>query len=393
VSARTRRIVFAIVIPCAIATLVGLVVLWPGKVAPPPGDGSNEQRAYGTVTSVDEVPCPPTPAGAPSVNTGNQPCGEAGVRVTSGTGSGKDIIVDLPQGPGAPTIKNGDSVVLSYTPAINAEVPASYQIVDHERGRALIYVLALCGAIVVVFGRLRGFAALIALGVSFVVLLGFILPGILNGKPPLLVAIIGSAAVMFLVLYLTHGVNTQTSVAVLGTLASLVVTGLLGVAFTATLKLTGFGSEESVYLSVLQGTVDMRGLLLAGIIIGALGVLDDMTVTQASTVAELAKHAKSRMEVYRAATRIGRDHVASAVNTIVFAYAGASLPLLLLLVAGGRHVSDLLTSEFITQEIVRTAVGTIGLIAAVPITTALGSLVADIKPRARRQPGTPQPRS
>ena len=187
---------------------------------------------------------------------------------------------------------------------------------------------------------------------------------------------------MFAVLYLTHGVSVHTSVAILGTLASLVLTGLLGAAFTAGLKLTGFGSEETVYLSVLQGSVDMRGLLLAGIIIGALGVLDDMTVTQASTVAELAPGASSRLEVYRAATRIGRAHVASAVNTIVLAYAGASLPLLLLIAAGGRNISDLLTSEFLTQEIVRSAVGTIGLVAAVPITTALATLVADIRPRA-----------
>jgi len=187
---------------------------------------------------------------------------------------------------------------------------------------------------------------------------------------------------MFAVLYLTHGFTVHTSVAVLGTLASLGVTGGLGYAFTAALKLTGFGSEESVYLSVLQGNVDMRGLLLAGIIIGALGVLDDMTVTQASTVAELAVGAKSRLEVYRAATRVGRAHVASAVNTIVMAYAGASLPLLLLIAVGGRDISDLLTSEFLTQEILRSAVGTIGLVAAVPITTALATLVADLRPRA-----------
>jgi hypothetical protein len=130
---------------------------------------------------------------------------------------------------------------------------------------------------------------------------------------------------------------------------------------------------------MLNGSVDMRGLLLAGIIIGALGVLDDVTVTQASTVAELAPTATSRLELYRSATRIGRAHVASAVNTIVLAYAGASLPLLLLVTAGGRDVSDLLTSEFLAQEIVRSAVGTIGLVAAVPITTALATLVADIR--------------
>ena len=362
-----------------IATIAGLVLLWPGKVTPP-GNPGNDQRAYGTVTSVNEIPCPAKPAGFGGADL-NQPCGEAGVHVTSGTGSGTEIIVDLPQGPGAPTVKAGDAIVLSYSPAVGTEVPATYQIVDHERGRPLIYVLALCAAIIVIFGRLRGFTALIGLGVSFVVLLGFILPGILTGKSPLLVAIVGSAAIMFAVLYLTHGLSTHTSVAILGTLASLVLTGLLGAAFTATLKLTGFGTEESVYLSVLQGTVDMRGLLLAGIIIGALGVLDDMTVTQASTVAELSQNGGSRFEVYRAATRIGRAHVASAVNTIVLAYAGASLPLLLLVVAGGRDVSDLITSEFLTQEIVRSAVGTIGLVAAVPITTALATLVADIRPR------------
>src|SRR6185369_8350761 len=155
VSAHTKRIVFAIVIPCMVATVVGLVLLWPGKVATPSGDAGSEQRAYGTITSVDEIPCPPVPAGAPSAGTANQPCGEAGVKVTSGTGSGTQIIVDLPQGPGAPTVKTGDTVVLSYTPAVGNDVPAKYQIVDHDRGKALIYVLALCGAIIIVFGRLR----------------------------------------------------------------------------------------------------------------------------------------------------------------------------------------------------------------------------------------------
>jgi uncharacterized membrane protein len=135
----------------------------------------------------------------------------------------------------------------------------------------------------------------------------------------------------------------------------------------------------------MQRDVDMRGLLLAGIIIGALGVLDDVTVTQASTVAELAPTASSRLGLYRAATRVGRAHVASAVNTIVLAYAGASLPLLLLVVAGGRGVSDLLTSQFLAQEIVRAVVGTIGLVAAVPITTALASLVADLHPAREEQ--------
>jgi len=381
VSARTRRVVLAILIPCAIATVVGLVLLWPGKVAGvAAGDPGTDQRGYGTVLMINETPCDPGPSLGPGTDP-RQPCGVASVRIDSGAGSHTTVAVDLPQGPGSPTLKVGDAVVLAFTPATGGS-PDTYEVIDHQRGQPLVYMLALCGAIIVVFGRLRGFTALLGLGLSFALLLVFILPGILNGKPPLLVAIVGSAAIMFAVLYLTHGFTVHTSVAVLGTLASLGVTGGLGYAFTAALKLTGFGSEESVYLSVLQGNVDMRGLLLAGIIIGALGVLDDMTVTQASTVAELAVGAKSRLEVYRAATRVGRAHVASAVNTIVMAYAGASLPLLLLIAVGGRDISDLLTSEFLTQEILRSAVGTIGLVAAVPITTALATLVADLRPRA-----------
>ncbi len=169
----------------------------------------------------------------------------------------------------------------------------------------------------------------------------------------------------------------QTSVAVLGTLVSLVLTGLLGAGFTAFTELTGIGDDQSAFLSTFNTSVDMRGLLLAGIIIGSLGVLDDVTVTQAATVNELARSPLSRLQLYRSATRIGRAHVASAVNTIVLAYAGASLPLLLLITSGSQPLGELLTSQTIAQEIVRAAVGTIGLVASVPITTALAVLVAD----------------
>jgi uncharacterized membrane protein len=155
----------------------------------------------------------------------------------------------------------------------------------------------------------------------------------------------------------------------------------LATGFTAVTALTGFGTDESVYLSVVKGNVDMRGLLLAGIIIGAIGALEEVTVTQAVTVAELSQSSMSRGELYRAASRVGRAHIGSAIHTIILAYAGASLPLLLLLSLGGRDLGELLTSEFIAQEIVRSAVGTVGLVAAVPITTALAVLVADRRRR------------
>jgi uncharacterized membrane protein len=245
--------------------------------------------------------------------------------------------------------------------------------------------LAVAAALILAFGGWRGLTAILALAVSFVLLLFFVLPAILNGESPLLVAVVGSIAIMFAVLYLTHGFTVHTSVAVLGTLLSLILTGLLGWAFTLFTQLTGFGSEESVYLTISLGQIDVRGLLLASIIIGALGVLDDVTITQSSTVEELAVTATSRVQLYRAATRVGRNHIASAVNTIVMAYAGASLPLLLLIIAGGKSAGQVVTSELIAQEIVRSVVGTIGLVASVPITTGLATLVADLRGNRRKR--------
>jgi uncharacterized membrane protein len=231
---------------------------------------------------------------------------------------------------------------------------------------------------VIAFGRWRGLSALAGLAVTFAVLLFFIVPAILDGRSPTLVAVVGSAAIMLTVLYLTHGPNIGTTIAVAGTLASLVVTTGLAALTTAAVHVTGVADDTSVYLSITQGKINMQGLLLASIVIGSLGVLDDVTVTQSATVTELAlaNPAYGFPRLYAAATRIGRAHIASVINTIVLAYAGASLPLMLLFATGGTPVGELLTSQMIAQELVRSAVGTIGLITAVPITTALAALVA-----------------
>jgi uncharacterized membrane protein len=261
----------------------------------------------------------------------------------------------------------------------------TYQIADHRRGTQLWVLLAVFVLAVVAFGRLRGLAALAGLAVTFAILLLFIVPAILGGGPPVMVAIVGSAAIMLSVLYLTHGFNTPTSVAVLGTLASLTLTGVLSVAATAALHLTGISSEEDTFLTVAYRQVDMRGLLLAGILIGSLGVLDDVAVTQAVTIDELAiaNPRLSTRQLYRAGSRVGRAHITSVINTIILAYAGASLPMLLLLRTGQQPLGQILTTQQIAQEIVRSIVGTIGLIAAVPITTWLAALTAS------RMPGKP----
>jgi uncharacterized membrane protein len=379
--------VTAVLVPAAVATVVGLVVLWPAGVHRATGGagGQDGVRALGTVAAVEAHACPPAVGEVPSGRRG-QRCGSATVAISSGPGSGQRVAVDLPQGPGAPELHVDDDVVLVYLPGA---VPGghAYSVVDHQRATPMAWMLVLAAAVVLVFGRWRGLSSLAGLAVSFAVLLLFVIPAILHGSPPLLVAVVGSSAIMFAALYLTHGFNVHTSVAVAGTLVSLVLTGVLGSVFTSLLNLTGVAGDDSSFLSVLQSGIDMRGLLLAGILIGALGVLDDVTVTQAVAVAEMAASGPtSRLRLYRAGSRVGRAHVASAVNTIVLAYAGASLPLLLLIAAGTQPVADLLTSEFLAQEVLRSAVGTIGLVASVPITTALAALVADLRPAGSAAP-------
>ncbi|MBM0228327.1 MULTISPECIES: YibE/F family protein [Micromonospora] len=389
-----RRILVATVVPLFVLSVLAALVLWP-RDTPAPERAADVPRYHGTVTRVVTEPCPPAaevPEGTPGGSAG--PCGTVRVAVEQGPDAGRQVETPIPVGPGAPTVEVGDRIVL--VELVDPADPAtkSYNIAEHQRGKPLVWLAALFAVAIVAFGRWRGLAALGGLVASFAILLGFVLPGIGAGQPPLLVAIVGSALIMFVVLYLTHGITAQTSVAVLGTLGSLVLTGVLGTLATAATHLTGFGSEDATTLSMFQRDVDLHGLLLAGIVIGSLGVLDDVTVTQAATVTELA-HANpglSRLQLYRAATRVGRAHIASTVNTIVLAYAGASLPLLLLLVADSRPVSEILTSEFMAQEIVRSAVATIGLIAAVPLTTGLAAVVTTAGRGGAGQPAAPASR-
>lgn len=374
---RVRRILVATVVPLLLATLATAVALWPRdtRTAEP---GTEPPRYHGTVTKVVTEPCPPTPASSdPGLTTDDGPCGEVTVRVEQGPDAGRQVGTPIPAGPGAPNVAVDDEIILVELTDPTDPTTSMYTIAEHQRGKPLLWLVALFAAAIVAFGRWRGLAALAGLAASFAVLLTFVLPGISAGQSPLLVAVVGAALIMFVVLYLTHGVTAQTSVAVLGTLGSLILTGLLGTLATAATRLTGYGSEEAITLSMFQTNVDLHGLLLAGIIIGSLGVLDDVTVTQAATVTELAtaNPGLSRRQLYRSATRVGRAHIASTVNTIVLAYAGASLPVLLLLTADSRPVSQILTSEFLAQEIVRSAVATLGLIAAVPLTTGLAAIV------------------
>ena len=221
-------------------------------------------------------------------------------------------------------------------------------------------------------------AALVGLGLSFVLLIAFVLPALLEGRNALVVAIVASSAIMFLLMYLAHGVSPKTTTALLGTLVSLALTGLLATVFVEVARVANVNTEEASYLQISASQVSLEGILLGGIIIGSLGVLNDVTVTQASAVWALraADPTAGARALYRRAMAIGRDHIASTVDTLVLAYAGASLPLLLLFTLASRPIGDVVTGGLVAEEIVRTLVGGIGLVASVPVTTGLAALVA-----------------
>ncbi|HEX2774201.1 MAG TPA: YibE/F family protein [Micromonosporaceae bacterium] len=375
-SPAARRLILALLLPAAVLTLVAMVLLWPHD-PPQPGPADGPVRVLGQVVAVRPVDCPELPDGQESVPGAPTACGTATVRLTDGADAGQQVTTDIPSGPGAIDIASGDDVVLlSLEGAVEGR--KQYSIIDHQRSTELWLVAAAFAVAVIAFGRWRGLTALLGLAATFAVLLLFIVPAILDGRSPVLVAIVGAAAIMLGVLYLTHGFSLTTTIAVAGTLASLTITAALSAIATAVTHLSGIADETSSYLNITQGDVNMQGLLLAGIVIGSLGVLDDVTVTQSATVTELAaaNPAFGFRQLYGAATRVGRAHIASVINTIVLAYAGASLPLMLLFAAGTTPVGELLTGELIAQEVVRSVVGTIGLITAVPITTALAALLA-----------------
>ncbi|MCX4882051.1 YibE/F family protein [Streptomyces sp. NBC_00847] len=389
VSKHLRKVIAAILIPFSAAVVVGLVVLWPGG-APPharTGVGFDRQTQQATVTKVVSVSCKSvnasgeTPTGDTSTAEGssaqqeaNGTCKKATIRVDSGSDKGRTF-TEIVQPDQSRQLHEGEKVVAAYEPSAPKDL--QYSVADVNRRFPMALLAGIFALAVVAVGRMRGLMALVALAVSFMVLTFFILPAVLQGSNPLLVAVIGSSAIMLIALYMCHGLSARTSVAVLGTLLSLVLIGLLGSGFIGWAALTGNTDDNTGLIHGLYPSIDMSGLLLAGVIIGSLGVLDDVTVTQTSAVWELheANPSMGWRGLYRAGIRIGRDHIASVVNTLVLAYAGAALPLLLLFSIAQSSVGAVANSELVAEEIVRTLVGSIGLVASVPVTTLLAALV------------------
>ncbi|MBN0043255.1 YibE/F family protein [Streptomyces actuosus] len=389
VSRHLRKVIAAVLIPFAAAVVVGLAVLWPGG-APAharTGVGFDRQTQQATVTAVVDVSCTSVNAsggatvgsvsgtGVPSTQErAGGTCRKATIRVDSGKDRGRTF-TEIVQPDQSRQLHQGEEVVVAYEPSAPREL--QYSVADVNRRFPLALLAGVFALAVVLVGRLRGVMALVALAISFLVLNLFILPAILQGSNPLLVAVVGASAIMLIALYLCHGLSARTSVAVLGTLVSLLLIGVLGSLFIGWAALTGNTDDNTGLIHGLYPSIDMSGLLLAGVIIGSLGVLDDVTVTQTSAVWELheANPSMGWRALYRAGIRIGRDHIASVVNTLVLAYAGAALPLLLLFSIAQSSVGAVANSELVAEEIVRTLIGSIGLVASVPVTTALAALV------------------
>lgn len=250
-----------------------------------------------------------------------------------------------------------------------------FQVADHIRLGPIAMIVGLFVALVVGIGRGKGLRALLGLVLSGLLIGGFILPQILAHRDPMLVSLAGTALLLAATLYLIQGWNVVGHTALLGMLAALAVTGVLAVGWTKLAYLTGFGSEETMFLQAMGVGVEMRGLLLAGMIIGAASVLDDVVLAQALTVFELAAANAdlSRGELYRRSMKIGVAHLASMINTLVLAYASAALPLLLLFYLYPEPWYLTINRELIAEEIVRTLVGSVGLMLAVPLTSAIAT--------------------
>ncbi len=378
-----------------VLALVGMFILRPEGDRPELAEelGLGAEIVDATVTDVTEVAC-----------TGTRPadgilCTQVSFVVTSGATDGDESSFQIPVTEAAVRLESGDKVTLGYQ-AGNDE-GLQYYFNDFQRRVPLVALAGLFAVAVIALGRWQGLRALIALGLTGVVMVAFLFPSILDGHSPTAVALVSAAVIAILALYLTHGVTEMITVALLGTFAALALTAILAAVFSGLARFTGYASEDAFYLTIASTEVDVKGLVLAGIIIGSLGVLDDVTVTQVSAVWQLreANPSYGARQLYAAATVIGRDHIASTVNTLVLAYAGASLALLLVFTQAGRSLGDVVVGELVAVEVVRTLVGSIGLVAAVPLTTALAAYVVTRgsttpspdpeEPRAHRPPPRP----
>ena len=369
------RLIAAMLMIAAVATLIGIFALWPNNERSEEIQRNAEDIALtsdllkATVREASESIC------GYSISSEVEICRNVTVVVQEGLESGSLVVlpeVNTSFDPTFPQLAAGDNVILGFDSVTN-----SYYYQDRDRMSSLWWLILLFAVTVICLARVRGLLALFAMGGTVLMLVKFIAPSVLDGNDPVLVCVVAAAAIAYFSLYFTHGFSLMTTVALAGTLIALGLTLGISWIFFELAKFSGYSSEEAFVLPFLAESLDVRGLLLGGTIIAALGALDDVTVTQAATVLELSarNNELSTRQLMISGLRVGREHIASTVNTLLLAYAGSSIPLLLLFAVSEQSLGDVANSELIAIELVRTLCGSIGLVAALPITTYLAALL------------------
>jgi uncharacterized membrane protein len=364
-----------------VLTIVGLIALWPGSTP-----SSGPSQAFGgttlpaTVAAERIVSCP---------GPVSQECRQIQISVTGGEEAGAHASIALGPTASTPDVPAGSSIrVIHVVPPPGASPSAipkgapQYQFVDFDRHSELLWLVIVFLVLVVAVARWRGLLAMVGFGLSLALVMKFLVPAILAGSSPFLVALVGALTVMFVTLALTSGVGTQSLAAALGIAGSLILAALLGEIWAHLAHLNGLNSELATVVPQAGIHVSLQGIVIAGMVVGALGVIADMAVTQASAVMALrrANPGLSPRALYGEAFIVGRDHLSATINTLVLAYVGASLPLLLILSATSVGINDALNSQDVAGPIIATLVGSIGLLAAVPLTTGLTALLVSRLP-------------
>jgi uncharacterized membrane protein len=365
-----RALLLGALAATALATVIGMALLWPShSPRTTAGAGFAAPGVTFPTAGVDSVQKPCAHRYGGSADSG---CGQIVVTVGEGAAKGHKATIPVPPEVLEAGLAPGDTVELTRTPATTTQ-PAQLAYFTVHRNGSLWLLTGVFIVVVAAVARLRGLLAVAGLAFGALVVVKFMLPALLTGANPVLVALAGSAAIMFVVLYLAHGPSLRTSAALAGTLIGVLITTTVAILAVRGATLTGSTDETSGILAAFTTRIDLQALLVCAITIAGLGVLNDVSITQASAVWELkaaAPQIDSRT-LFGRAMRIGRDHIASTIYTIVFAYAGAALVVLLLLYVYQRPPLELLSAEDIAEEVTRTLASAIGLVLAVPVTTAI----------------------
>ena len=362
---RSLRVLAVPVLVLAAATVVGLIALWPTGESRHGGSEAFGGKTTGAkVSAVRDIRCPGPTA---------QKCRQLAIDV-----DGRSSPLTLGPSNLAPDIRRGDAIRVQRVKAPPGRAHVEpYAFAGLDRRGTLVWLLVAFCVLVVVLTRWRGLLALIGFGLSLLLVTRFVVPAIAQGSSPVLVALVGSLAVMFITVGLTYGISPQSEAAILGIAGSLLFAAILGTIGVHAARLDGRSSEYSTVLSQANTHISLQGIVLGGLVIAALGVLADMAVTQASAVMALrrANPGMSARRLYSSGFGVGRDHLVATTHTLVLVYVGATLPLLLVLHATGVNFTDALNAQDVAEPIVATLVGAMALLVSVPLTTALAALL------------------